>query len=88
MFKLRYYLGLSAYPIALFLLLGSLQYAILWNAYKQKAYRQSQPYVNGAPLPEPDVSVDRRPQSITIPSLEMGSASARSAKTDRAMPAE
>lgn len=66
-----YYFTLALYPLGFFVVLGSVQYLILSKAYDVQADRLLQPYVNGAPLQEVRLKIDRRPQSISIPSLNL-----------------
>lgn len=80
--SLGHYFTLALYPLGFFAVLGVVQYAILWNAYNQRDERQLKPYVDGRPIPEVTVKIDRRPQSIDIPSLNPATAP-NAGKSDR-----
>jgi hypothetical protein len=79
----RYYFKLMSYPLGFFAVLGGVELLILREAYQQQADRQVQPYVDGSPIPEVQVEIDRRPQSINIPSIDTGPKLGPVVKTDR-----
>lgn len=82
----RYYFTLMLLPVGFFAVIGALQVAILWQAYQQQADMQVRPYADGRPIPVIEKKIDRRPQSINIPSLDTGAPPDSSAKTGRALP--
>lgn len=71
----KYYITLAIYPIAFFAVLGTIQYLILWGAYRQQALRQHP--VQQAKVRETlttpktgrmdSQSGDRRPNHIVLP---------------------
>lgn len=63
----RYNITLALYPLGFFLILGFAQYTILARAYQAQQARNSQPYVDGTPIPALVSKIDRRPQSINLP---------------------
>lgn len=65
--KFRYNITLALYPLGFFVILASVQFAILARAYQAQQARNSEPYVDGAPIPAVVSKIDRRPQSINLP---------------------